>query len=54
MQYIIIGIFSFTLLGNVKGQDQNIKSVKEAVAYFLYFIFTKRIDYRPSDIKINY
>ena len=31
MKYIIMAIFSFSLLGNVKGQNQNIKSVKEAV-----------------------
>lgn len=31
MKYIIMAIFSFYLLGNVKGQDQNIKSMKEAV-----------------------
>ncbi|WP_373524547.1 peroxiredoxin-like family protein [Aquiflexum sp.] len=31
MKYIIMAIFSFSLLGNVKAQDQNIKSVNEAV-----------------------
>jgi peroxiredoxin len=31
MKYIIMAIFSFSLVGNVKGQNQNIKSVKEAV-----------------------
>jgi len=31
MKYIIMAIFSFSLLANAKGQDKNIKSVKEAV-----------------------